>query len=375
MTNCNTVVPFFSSRIMLDELRPALERALARVIDSGQSILGDELSAFERQFATYCGVSHAIGVASGLDALALILRALGIDRESEVIVPGQTFVATWLAADQVGARLVPVDIDPVTFNIDHRAVKSAITKRTRAIIAVHLYGQPAEMHELSSLARQFNIDLIEDAAQAHGAMYYGRRAGGLGKAAAFSFYPTKNLGALGDGGAVTTDDPELAERIRGLRNYGSTKKYHHEVPGVNSRLDELQAAFLSARLPHLDAKNGRRREIANAYSGHLRDLPELKVPTVPDGTEPVWHLYVVRSRVRDTLRARLDEEGIGTLIHYPIPPHLQKVYAGTYLQAATLPHTELAASEVLSLPMWPEMSDAEVSRVACSVRKAAVALG
>jgi dTDP-4-amino-4,6-dideoxygalactose transaminase/2-polyprenyl-3-methyl-5-hydroxy-6-metoxy-1,4-benzoquinol methylase len=354
------------------ELRPNLIDAAAHVIDQGNVILGEALERFESEFAAYCGVSHAVGVGNGLDAMTLILRGLDIGRGSEVIVPGHTFVATWLAVSQTGATIVPVDIDPETYNLDPAAVSEAITPQTRAIIAVHLYGQPADMQALARMTAGRDIALIEDAAQAHGAGQDNRRAGNLGTAAAFSFYPTKNLGAMGDGGAVTTNDAGLAERIRRLRNYGSRVKYVHEEMGVNSRLDEIQAAMLLTKLPGLDGKNARRREIAQRYNAGLANLPGLVLPTVAANSEPVWHLYVVRSPWRAKLQQELAGASIGTLIHYPTPPHRQTAYANTH-GAVRMPETDLAAAQVLSLPMWPEMTDDEVEQVIDRVRKANLA--
>ncbi|HVZ16966.1 MAG TPA: DegT/DnrJ/EryC1/StrS family aminotransferase [Terriglobales bacterium] len=366
-----TGVPFFRLDRAHAELRSQLDAAFARVVDSNHLILGHELAAFEEAFASYCGVRYAVGVGDGLDAISLVLRALDIGTGDEVIVPGHTFIATWLAVSQVGATIVPVEIDLDTFNIDPTAVAAAITSKTRAVIAVHLYGQPAKVDELTRLCQRHRIALIEDAAQAHGAAFQGKRAGSLGTAAAFSFYPTKNLGALGDGGAITTDDDEIANRVRMLRNYGSRIKYEHEESGVNSRLDELQAALLAAKLPGLDAKNRRRREIALRFQQGLSGTPGLVLPHVAEAAEPVWHLYVVRCKSRDALKVELDRAGIGTLIHYPVPPHLQGAYARTALNSLSLPRSEAAAHQVLSLPMWPEMTGVEVDRVIEAVNTAA----
>ncbi|MDT7950950.1 MAG: DegT/DnrJ/EryC1/StrS family aminotransferase [Acetobacteraceae bacterium] len=366
-------VPFFSMQRINRELRPDLMGAAGRVIDRGNVILGEELERFEAEFAAYCGAAYAIGVGNGLDAMTLILRGLGVGPGDDVIVPGHTFIATWLAVSQAGANIVPVDIDPETYNLDPALVAGALTPRTRAIIAVHLYGQPADMVALARLTAGREVALIEDAAQAHGARRDGGRAGSLAAAAAFSFYPTKNLGALGDAGAVTTNDPLLADRIRSLRNYGSSAKYVHEEMGVNSRLDELQAAILLAKLPGLEAKNARRWEIARRYDAGLSNLPGLVLPKVAGDTEPVWHLYVVRSLRRRQLQERLAQRSIGTAIHYPTPPHRQAAYAGQF-GTATLPHSDKAAGEVLSLPMWPEMTDDEADRVVDEVRQAALAV-
>lgn len=366
------VVPFFSLDRQHTEIRSLLDAATARVIASGRFILGAELEKFESEFASYCDVDHAVGVGNGLEALVLILRALNVGPGDEVIVPGHTFVATWLAVRQVGATEVPVDIDPATYNIDGSAIEAAINSRTRAIIAVHLYGQTAAMDTLSRISNEYNIPIIEDAAQAHGATYQAKKAGGLGHAAAFSFYPTKNLGALGDGGAVTTDDPAIADRVRALRNYGSKVKYSHEQLGGNSRLDELQAAYLSVKLRRLDDKNARRRIIADRYTAALNDIPGLILPAILSQAQPVWHLYVVRLMARDEFQRHLSRSGIETMIHYPTPPHQQRCYADTPLSGLSLPHTECTAEQVVSLPMWPEMTDGEITQVIDAVRTAAL---
>ena len=290
-----------------------------------------------------------------------------------MIVPGHTFIATWLAVSHCGATVVPADIDPETFNLDPAAVSRALSPRTRAIIAVHLYGRPAAMAELAKIADQAGVALIEDAAQAHGARHHGRRVGGLARAAAFSFYPTKNLGALGDGGAVTTNDADLADRVRQLRNYGAHVKYHHAERGVNSRLDELQAALLSTKLPRLDAKNAQRGAIAARYSAAFADLPGLVLPRTDPALDSVWHLYVIRCPARDRLQALLTEAGVATMVHYPVPPHRQPAYATETLATSGLPASERAAAEVLSLPLWPEMTEAEVGFVIERVRASALA--
>lgn len=365
-------VAFFSLARQHGELRQALLEATERVIRSGQLILGAELERFEAEFAAFCGVRHAIGVGNGLDALTLILRALDVVAGTEVIVPGHTFIATWLAVQQAGATIVPADIDAETCNIDVAAVEAAITPHTRAIIAVHLYGRPAAMSDLSAISQRHGIALIEDAAQAHGATYGGAMTGALGTAAAFSFYPTKNLGALGDGGAVTTNDDRLAERVRRLRNYGSLTKYRHEESGVNSRLDELQAAYLRTKLAVLASKNSRRRTIAARYNAGLCNIPGLILPLTQGPEEPVWHLYVVQTKQRDRLREALARFEIGTLIHYPVTPQRQPAYAETPISKFDLPQSDLVARQVLSLPMWPEMTDEEVDEVIHAVRDAAV---
>lgn len=342
--------------------RAAYQAALVRVLQSGRFLLGDELAAFEREFAAYCGTAHCVGVGSGLDALTLVLRAWDIGVGDEVLVPSHTFIATWLAVSQVGATPVPVDVDPLTCNLDPAHLQGAITPRTRAVIPVHLYGRPANMHTLRSVAHCHGLKLLEDAAQAHGARHRGRSCGSLGDAAAFSFYPGKNLGALGDGGAITTDDGELAERLRLLRNYGSRTKYVHELAGSNTRLDELQAAFLRERLRSLDDDNERRCAIARAYRHGLRDAAGLVLPPDVEAQDAcVWHLFVVQHARRDRLAVELARRGVQTLVHYPTPPHRQLAY----LEHASrpLPVAERLAAEVLSLPIGPTLADCEVEQV------------
>jgi dTDP-3-amino-3,4,6-trideoxy-alpha-D-glucose transaminase len=365
-------IPFYDLGGAVRDIRAELLAAAGAVIDSGHYIMGGALERFEAEFAAYCGVRHAIGVGNGLDAITLILRGLGIGPGDEVLVPGHTFVATWLAVSQCGATPVAVDIDPATHNIDPALVSAAITPRTKAILAVHLYGRAAPMTALAEIAAAYGVALIEDSAQAHGATHGGRTVGGLAAAAAFSFYPTKNLGALGDGGAVTTNDDALAARVRKIRNYGSQIKYLHEEVGVNSRLDELQAAFLSARLCHLPSQTQRRKALAQRYDAALADIHGVTRPIIDP--EAVWHLYVVRSSARDRLQAALAERGVSTLVHYPIPPHQQPIYRATH-GGAVLPESEAAAREVLSLPFWPEMEDRVVDEVAARLREAAVTVG
>ena len=343
-----------------------IRAAIGRVVDSGWYVLGEETRSFEHEFADYCGAKHCIGVANGLDALHLILRAYGIGAGDEVIVPSNTFIATWLAVSYAGARVVPVEPDGRTFNIDPKRIEAAVTARTRAIIPVHLYGQPADMDPILAIARRHNLRVIEDAAQAHGARYHGRRSGTLGDAAAFSFYPGKNLGALGDGGAITTSDDALAAKLRQLRNYGSDIKYQHDLPGVNSRLDEVQSAVLRVKLPHLDEENTRRAALAAAYGEALAGTA-LELPTVADGTQHVWHLYVVKTPHRDALQAHLRERGITTQIHYPIANHRQQAYAGETWPE--LPIADRLQSQVLSLPFSTYLTIEEVHTVASAVHE------
>lgn len=354
-----TRIPFLDLKASHAELQEELEQAFRCVVASGWYILGSEVDRFEQVFAAYCGVDHCVGVANGLDALHLILRGYGIGERDEVIVPSNTYIATWLAVSHAGATPVPVEPDERTCNLDPSHIEAAITPRTRAIIAVHLYGQPADMDAINAVAKKHGLKVIEDAAQAHGARYKGRRVGSLGDAAGFSFYPGKNLGAIGDGGAVTTRDPELADRIRVLRNYGSRVKYHNEIRGFNSRLDELQAAILREKLKKLDEWNSRRTAIASAYLEQLKGVP-LVLPTVPDWADPVWHLFVVRTPQRDALQKHLADQGIGTMIHYPIPPHLQPAYTDLGYGEGAFPVSERIHREVLSLPMGPHLTEEQV---------------
>ncbi len=360
-------VPFLDVGASYRELQSELDAAYKRVMESGWYILGEELEAFEREFAAYCGVKHCIGVGNGLEALHLILRAYGIGPGDEVIVPANTYIATWLAVSYAGARPVPVEPDPRTFNLDPGRIQAAITVRTRAILPVHLYGQPAQMDAICSIAREHSLKVIEDAAQAHGAAYRGRRAGSLGDGAGWSFYPGKNLGALGDAGAVTTDDDELADRVRVLRNYGSRVKYSNEVKGYNSRLDPLQAAFLRVKLRHLDEWNRRRKSIAAIYDKSLAKIGELVLPYVPEGIDAGWHLYVVRHPRRLALQKHLTDLGVGTLIHYPVPPHLSKAYAEMGCKIGDFPITEESAATVLSLPMGPHLQAEQMQHVIYSI--------
>ncbi|GAB1234030.1 DegT/DnrJ/EryC1/StrS family aminotransferase [Ferrigenium sp. UT5] len=361
-------VKFLDLAALHATIRTDLDIAYRRVMDAGWFITGEELEAFEQEFAAYSKVRHCIGVANGLDALHLILRGYDIGAGDEVIVPANTFIATWLAVSQAGATPVPVEPEAGTYNLNPSRVEEKITSRTRAIMAVHLYGQMANMPALREIADRRGLCLIEDAAQAHGAQGHGRTAGGVGDAAGFSFYPGKNLGALGDGGAVTTNDAELAEKIRLLRNYGSREKYHHEVSGYNSRLDEMQAAFLRVKLQYLEQWNVQRRAQAAVYTQALSGKQGLFLPIVPEWAVPVWHLYVVRTRQRDSLQAWLREAGIQTQIHYPIPPHLQGAYRDAGIAAeGTLPVSEEIHREVLSLPLGvhltPEQQQYVIDRI------------
>lgn len=359
-------IPFLDLGAAYRELKGSIDAAIARVLDSGWYILGPEVEAFEAEWAEFCGASHAVGLANGLDALILALRALDVGPGDEVIVPSNTYIATWLAVTAVGARPIPVEPDPATQNIDPSRIEAAITSATKVLLPVHLYGQPADMDPILALARQYGLKVVEDAAQAHGARYQGRRIGAHGDVVCWSFYPGKNLGAMGDAGGVTTNSMEIAERIRLLRNYGSKVKYVNDELGSNSRLDPIQAAVLRVKLAHLDAWAERRKAVAAAYSTGLVSTG-LILPHVPNWADPAWHLYVVRSRNRDQLVSKLKDDGVGTLIHYPIPPHLQAAYAPLGIGKGQLPLAEQLADEVVSLPIGPQVAGDDVQRVIAAV--------
>ena len=348
------MIPFLDLKAPHVELREEINTAIARVVESGWYILGPEVDAFEAEYAEYCEAQHCVGLANGLDALHLALRAMDVGPDDEVIVPSNTYIATWLAVSQCGATPVPVEPDERTYNIDPSLIQAAITPRTKVILPVHLYGQPADMDPILAIARKHGLRVLEDGAQAHGARYKGKRIGAHGDAVAWSFYPGKNLGALGDAGAVTTNDAEIADRIRVLRNYGSRVKYVNEVQGYNSRLDPLHAAVLRVKLRHLDIWNARRAEVATAYLQGLSG-GKLVLPHVPEWAAPAWHLFVVRHPQRDVLQQTLQAADIGTLIHYPIPPHLQNAYGNAGFAAETFPIASRIAKEVLSLPMGPHL--------------------
>lgn len=368
------MIPFLDLKAINLADAAELHGALQQVLDSGWFILGREVEAFEAEFAAYCGTSHAVGVANGLDAISLILRAYGIGEGDEVIVPSNTYIATWLAASHCGAKPVPVEPVEATYNLDPQRIEAAITPNTKAIVVVHLYGQAADMDPILDIASRHGLKVIEDGAQAHGALYKGRRVGSLGDAAAFSFYPGKNLGALGDAGGITTNDAELTVKLRMMRNYGSKVKYHNEVIGYNSRLDELQAAFLRVKLPKLDDGNRQRAEIARFYDRELAKIDGLTLPYVPEWASPVWHLYVIRHPRRDQLAQRLAQLGVGTVIHYPIPPHLQPCYEELELEQGVFPIAEAIHREVLSIPMGPTMTMEDATAVVEALRAAASAI-
>ena len=361
------MIPFLDLKSGYEELRDELDEAIARVLAEGWYIGGSELANFEAEFAAFVRAEHAVGVGNGLDAITLSLRACGIGPGDEVIVPSNTFIATWLAVSAVGATPVGVEPDPATCNIDPARIEAALSPRTRAIVPVHLYGQPADIRPILELARRHDLRVIEDAAQAHGARYHGTPVGAHSDLVCWSFYPGKNLGAFGDAGAVTGNNAELISRVRVLANYGSSQKYVNEVRGTNSRLDTIQAAALRVKLRHLEEWTERRRRIARRYTELLHDC-ELVIPAVPAWADPVWHLYVVRSSRRDALAEHLSKDGIQTIIHYPIPPHRQKAYDDAGIDEQAFPIANALADEVLSLPMWPQLSIDQVDAVGRSIR-------
>ena len=366
------MIPFLDLKAPHVELREEINAAITRVVDSGWYILGPEVDAFEAEYATYCAATHCVGLANGLDALHLALRAMDVRPGDEVIVPSNTYIATWLAVSQCGATPVPVEPDYRTYNMDPSLIEAAITKRTKVILPVHLYGLPVDLDPILAIARKYGLRVLEDGAQAHGARYKGQRVGAHGDAVAWSFYPGKNLGALGDGGAVTTNDAELADRIRVLRNYGSRVKYVNEVQGYNSRLDPIQAAALRVKLTYLDVWNARRAEIANAYLQGL-DGDGLVLPHVPEWAVPAWHLFVVQLKQRNAVQQRLENAGVRTLIHYPIPPHKQAAYSAAGFAPDAFPVATQMADEVMSLPIGPHLSGVDATRVMDALRIAAAA--
>ena len=364
------MIPFLDLGAATRELRADIDAAVDRVIGSGWYIGGPEVEAFETAWAAYCGASHCVGVANGLDALHLALKAADVGPGDEVIVASNGYIATQLAVSMAGATPVPVEPDPATHNLDPTRIEAAITARTKAILPTHLYGQPADLDAMATIAANHGLLLIDDAAQAHGARYRGQRVGSRsGSITCWSFYPSKNLGALGDAGAVTTADPEIAARVRRLGNYGSSVRYVNEEQGINSRLDPMQAALLGAKLAKLDEWNARRAAIAAFYQEALADTG-LTLPHVPDWADPAWHLYVVQSDQRDRLAARLAKAGVQTLIHYPIPPHRQGAYAAQGLAEGSLPIAERLARRLLSLPIGPHLTIEQAEQVAEAVRAA-----
>lgn len=356
-------VSFLDLKAPYQELKAEMDAAYQRVMDSGWYLLGQELVSFEEEFATYCEVKYCVGVGNGLEALHLALEAWDIGAGDEVIVPSNTYIATWLAVTYTGAKPVSVEPDPNTYNIDPNRIEAAITPRTRAIIAVHLYGQPADMDAINAIAKKHGLKVLEDGAQAHGAEYKGRKIGGLGDAAGISLYPGKNLGAMGDAGVVTSNDYDMIQKVRVLRNYGSQVKYHNEVVGFNSRMDELQAAFLRVKLRKLDEWNARREQIAGQYMSLLNAHNDIILPSVPIWAKPIWHLFVIRAKQRDLLKKKLADAGIETLIHYPIPPHLSGAYRKYGWKLGDFPIAEMLAGEVLSLPIGPHMTKEQVEYI------------
>lgn len=362
------VVPFLDLKAQYEEIKQELSDAYFRVMEQGQFILGEEVNTFEQEFAAYCNARYCIGVGNGLDALYLILRAMGIGDGDEVIVPANTYIATWLAVSYCGAHPVPVEPSIETYNIDADLIEASITDKTKAIIAVHLYGQPAEMDKINAIAKNYNLRVIEDAAQAHGATYFGEKTGSLGDAAGFSFYPGKNLGAYGDGGAVVTNDSVLADSVKVLRNYGSRVKYHNELQGVNSRLDELQAAFLRVKLKKLNLWNEQRRHVASIYRKKIKSDSGIQIKKIVNGCESVWHVFPVLIKERDQFQKYLNEQGIASHIHYPIPPHQSEAYSKDTLWP-NLPLTEEISKTVVSLPIYPQMQDQQIDFIVNKINK------
>jgi len=361
-------IPFLDLKLQTADCADEIQSAMDQVVTDCNFVLGRQVEEFETAFSAYCECEHAIGVASGFDALKLILRAMDIGPGDEVITTSHTFIATALAISSVGATPVLVEVDADTYTMDPRRIEAAITERTKAIMPVHLYGQTADMEPILGIARKHGLKVIEDACQAHGARDKGRRAGSIGDAAAFSFYPGKNLGAFGDGGAVTTSDAVLAKRIRTLRNYGSSVKYVHEELGENSRLDTLQAAVLSVKLKRLDAGNDARRVAAALYSEQLRGIGDLITPSIREDSEPVFHLYVIQTAQRDALQQFLLEKGVDCLIHYPVPVHLQKAYSSRGWKKGDFPLTEALAGRILSLPIFPGITEEQVEFVCDAIQ-------
>ncbi len=347
-------IPFLDVGATYLELKQEIDDAVSRVLNSGCYILGPEVEAFEDEWAKYCEAKHTVGLASGLDAITLALRSLNIGANDEVVVPSHTYIATWIAITSIGAIPVPVEPDPKTYNIDPKKIEKAITPKTKALLPVHLYGQPADIDQILKISKKYNIFVIEDAAQSHGARYKGKQIGAHGDIVCWSFYPGKSLGAFGDAGAITTNNSDLAKKIYTLRNYGSRKKYVNELEGVNSRLDPIQAAILRVKLKYLDSWNERRKIIASIYTKELNNS-SLILPYVPEWADPVWHLYVIRSTNRDYLKNCLNEAGVETILHYPIPPHLQDAFQNLKISEKSYPIARQIAGEVLSLPIGPHL--------------------
>lgn len=363
------MIPFLDLKSINLRLKNEFFDIFEKFLISGKYILSNETSNFEREFAKYCGTKYCVGVGSGLDGLTLVLKAWNIGPGDEIIVPSNTYIATWLAVSNVGATIIPVEPNLKYYNIDPNKIEKVITKKTKAIIVVHLYGQTVDIDPINTIAKKYNLKVLEDAAQSHGATYKNLKAGSLGHAASFSFYPGKNLGALGDAGAVTTNDKLLADKISNLRNYGSEKKYYNKIRGYNSRIDELQSAILRLKLVKLDEDNKKRNLVAQRYYEGLKDLNNLILPKVGNYNSHVWHLYVVRNKKRDSLKKKLMEAGIDTLIHYPIPPHLQQAYSDLNILKGSFPISEKIHEEVLSLPIGPTITLNEVDKVIREINK------
>lgn len=368
---CVSSVPYIAIDRCTDALKSQLQTGFEEFLSSGEYILGDAVEQFEKSFAHYCGASNAIGVGNGLEAITLTLMAWGIGPGDEVIVPANTFIATALAVSECGANCVLVDVDEKTYNIDPHKVETAITDRTKAVIPVHLYGQSADMNPLMDLAQRFNLKIFEDSAQAHGAQYGDKKCGSLGHGAGFSFYPTKNLGAYGDAGMITTNDSALAEKLRMMRNYGCKQKYKHEILGTNARLDALQARLLSIKLDHLNGWNDRRRALADKYIQSLSGISAIVLPYVAASSQPVWHVFAIRVKngLRDQLKEFLENAGIGTNVHYPVPIHLQAAYKHLGHKVGDFPITEKVSEEILSLPLDPMHTDGEIEFVISKLKE------
>tara|TARA_B100001250_G_C19776808_1_gene779951 strand:+ start:259 stop:1389 length:1131 start_codon:yes stop_codon:yes gene_type:complete len=362
-------IPFLDIYSINKEFYNDFSKDFKRVFESGSLILSSEVLNFENNFANYCETKFCIGVANGLQAIEIILRAWGITKGDEVIVPSNTFIATWLAISNLGATPIPVEPDIESYTINPDLIEEKITPRTKVIIPVHLYGSICDMNKINEIAKKFSLKVLEDAAQAHGAIYLSRKAGSLGDAAAFSFYPGKNLGALGDAGAITTDDEKLYRKVRSIRNYGTSKKYKNNIHGINSRLDELQAAFLSTKLKKLDELNRRRIEIAGIYIKGLTGLSSLSIPKICQDFSHVYHLFVIRHPQRDKLRKILTEFGIETLLHYPIPPHLQGSYSYLNIKKGSLPISEKIHQECISLPIYQTLNDHQINYIISSIKQ------
>ena len=362
-------IPFLDLYAINKEFSKAFFRDFIRVTTSGNLVLSSEVKNFEDNFAKYCGTKYCIGVGNGLQALEIVLKAWGVEQGDEIIVPSNTYIATWLSISNVGAIPVPVEPSIESYNIDPNLIEKKITSKTKAIIVVHLYGKPCEMKRIKQIAKKYSLKILEDAAQSHGAEYYSKKVGKLGDAAAFSFYPGKNLGALGDAGAITTDDEKLYEEAKLLRNYGSTEKYINKILGMNSRLDELQAAFLSTKLKRLDSNNQRRINLAGIYIKELSDVKSISLPEIDTNVLHVFHLFVIRHPERDKFRSYLSDFGVETLLHYPVPPHLQEAYLYLNIQKGELPISERIHEECISLPIYQTLSEIQIEYIIDSIKK------